>query len=106
MIETITKKTHPREWAIIKKVLPNYRKRIAHLSIQKSTTLYGRFWNGGSKTVWFLLRNGQTEQVAARNDYPFTAPDIEVDLTDGTIAISTGTFCGKASSACLYKVGD
>ena len=103
MFDTITKKTHPREWAIIKKVLPNYRKRTAILNHQDSVRLHGRYWDGGSRTTWFTMhRNGIVHQIASRNDYPFTAPEMEISITDGVVVVSAGTFCGKPSTACLY----
>ena len=108
MFETITKKTHPKEWAIIKKVLPNYRKRTAIMNYQDSVEFHGRYWDGGSRTVWYILRGNLVDQVPSRNDYPFTAKELEVDLVnpnDGgvsVIVVSAGTFCGKPATACLY----
>lgn len=111
MFETITKKSHPKEWAIIKKALPNYRKRTATIAITDKVSLYGRYWDGGSRTTWYIIRGNSVEQVQSRNDYPFTAPDQEVDLTnpkDGTVVmvVSSGTFCGKPATATLYKMGE
>lgn len=100
--ERITKKSHPKTWALLTRTLHNYRKRSATLHIQDDVSLTGRFWDGGSKTDWILTKNGTTQTVAPRNDFPFTTPDKDVDLTDGTIAISTGTFCGKSATASIY----
>jgi len=107
-METITKKSHPKEWAIIIKALPNYRKRSAFLHAnQTSVTLHGRYWDGGSRTTWHIIRGNLVEQVPSRNDYPFTSPETEIDLrnpNDGVsvMVVSSGTFCGKPSTASLY----
>ena len=100
--ETITKKTHPKTWALIERTITNYRKRSATLHIQDDVSLTGRFWDGGSRTDWTLTKNNTITAVALRSDFPFTAPDKDVDLTDGTIAISSGTFCGKTATASVY----
>ena len=108
MFEKITKKTHPREWAIILKALPSYRKRSAYLSFQDKVSLSGRYWDGGSRTVWHIITGSLVNQVPSRSDFPFTAPpDTEIDLAnpnDGAkvMVISSGTFCGKPSTAHLY----
>ena len=100
--ERITKKTHPKTWALIVRTITNYRKRSATLHIQDDVTLTGRFWDGGSRTDWTLTKNNTITAVASRSDFPFTTSDKDVDLTDGTIAISSGTFCGKTATASVY----
>lgn len=108
MLEKITKKTHPIEWALILKALPSYRKRSAFLSIQDTVSLSGRYWDGGSRTVWHIINGNSVEQVPSRNDFPFIAPDIEVDLNNFELpgvlitVVSSGTFCGKPSFAHVY----
>jgi len=106
-MEKITQKSHPKEWAIIKKVLPNYRKRSAYIHRQSSVSLYGRYWDGGSRTVWYIVRGSLVEIAPSRNDSPLTAPDIEINLdnqNDGVtvMVVSSGTFCGKPATASLY----
>ena len=98
----ITKNTHPKEWAILTKYCPSYRKRRAFFTVTESVALSGRYWDGGSKTNWRIIKDGTIQQISDRQDFPFSAPDTTVDLLDGTIVIATGTFCGKTSTAHIY----
>ena len=100
---TIRKASHPEKWAMITKAFPGYRKRTAVWVQSDNVTLTGRYWDGGSKSDWRLLDEArEVVSVSGRHDFPFTAPDIEIDLMDGTIAIDCGTYCGKQASAYLY----
>ena len=103
--EEISKSSHPKEWAIILRCFPSYRKRKANLVITENTTLHGRYWSEGSISRYAFVRtfDGDVVQIANRNDYPFTAPDVEVDLTDGTQVVQCGVFCGKPGQAYLYR---
>jgi hypothetical protein len=99
----ITKQSHPKEWALLKKTCLNYKKRSALLIETESTELTGRYWSDGSidrYSIWNPA--GQMTVVPNRQDYPFTAPDTEVDLMDGTVVVQCGVFCGKPGTAFLY----
>jgi hypothetical protein len=103
-IETITSTTHPKEWALIKEAFPGYRKRRANLVRVESVTLSGRYWDGGSISRYCVVTGGVTfKHIPQRSDFPFTAPDIEVELNGDTVVIQWGIFCGKPSQAYLYK---
>lgn len=101
----ITKKSHPVEWALILKAFPTYRKRSALIITTDSTSLSGRYWSDGSISRYSVLHPGNPDAVSLgnRNDYPFTAPDVEVNLLDGTQVIQCGVFCGKPGQAYLYR---
>lgn len=100
----ITKASHPQEWALILKAFPNYRKRAALLIETESTSLTGRYWDEGSISKYVVVDPaGGMKLAPRRNDYPFTAPDPDVDLTDGTQVIQCGVFCGKNGNAYLYR---
>ena len=101
----ITKKSHPKEWALITKAFPHYRKRKAVLVETESTSLTGRYWDDGSISRYAIITMpiGTVLQKANRNDFPFTAADTEVDLTDGTQVVQCGIFCGKQGLAYLYR---
>jgi hypothetical protein len=88
----ITKKSHPAEWRLILLAFPNYRKRTANVVETENTTLHGRYWDGGSISRYAIIGPAKTvNQIPNRNDFPFTAPDIEVDLMDGRQVVQ----CGK-----------
>jgi len=102
--QEITKSSHPTEWALILKCFPNYRKRKANLIMTERTTMYGRYWSDGSISRYAIVApGGEITQVPNRNDYPFTTPDEETDLTDGTQVVQCGVFCGKPGQAYLYR---
>ena len=99
----ITRKNNPKAWAIIKKVLPNYRKKSAVLYVGKDVMLSGRFWDSGSLTEWFVGDpKNILHTIKQRQDFPFEALDKIIDLTNGDAAVSTGYFCGKAATAAIY----
>ena len=100
----ITKKSHPNEWAIIKRCFPTYRKRSATIITTESTELSGRYWSEGSISRYAVITPaGELLQKGNRNDFPFTAADETVDLTDGTQVVQCGVFCGKKGNAYLYR---
>jgi hypothetical protein len=100
----ITKKSHPAEWRLILLAFPNYRKRTANVVETENTTLHGRYWDGGSISRYAIIGLAKTvNQIPNRNDFPFTAPDIEVDLMDGRQVVQCGVFCGKPGQAYLYR---
>jgi hypothetical protein len=99
----ITSKSHPKLWALVKKAIPEYRKRSATVYHTENISLTGRYWDGGSLSEYIKLGiDGSVSSVPRRNDFPFTAPDPEIDLTDGTIYVETGTFCGKPRVANIW----
>jgi hypothetical protein len=99
----ITKASHPKEWALIKKAVSNYKKRSALLVETESMSLTGRYWSEGSIDYYKKIHpDGRIEHLGNRQDYPFTAPDEEVDLMDGTQVVQCGVFCGKPGTAFLY----
>ena len=103
----ITKKSNPKAWAIIKKALPNYSKRSASLHVYDDVELTGRYWDEGSLTEWqILVGGGQVQSVGNRRDFPFQAQNTKVDLTGGKMAVSSGYFCGKVSTAALWVAVD
>jgi hypothetical protein len=92
---------------MILKAFPSYRKRTAVWVQTDTVTLTGRYWDDGSKSYYKTIdANGcnGVSTVCDRNDYPFTAPDAEVDLADGTVVVQCGVFCGKAGYAYLYTI--
>jgi len=100
----LTKKDNPKEWAVILRAFPDYRKRSAYLFECNSTSLTGRYWSDGSISYYKIIGpTGAVQTVANRQDYPFTAPDQEVDLTDGTQVVQCGIFCGHKGNAYLYR---
>jgi len=100
----ITKKTHPKEWALIVRAFPNYRKRKAYIIETESTDLSGRYWSEGSISRYAVITTaGTVVQKPNRNDFPFTAPDETVDLMDGTQVVQCGVFCGRPGGAYLYR---
>ena len=102
--QNITKKSHPKEWALIKRCFANYRKRTALIITTESTMLSGRYWSEGSISRYSVIDpKGNMTIKGNRNDFPFTAPDDEVDLTDGTQVVQVGVFCGKPGQAYLYR---
>ena len=102
---TITKASHPKEWALIKLAFPDYKKHRALMIETESTTLTGRYWSDGSKDNYVTVNaNGckGLSKVCDRHDYPLATPDAVVDLTDGTKVVQCGIFCGKPGHAYLY----
>ena len=100
----ITKSSHPAEWALILRCFPSYRKRKANIVETESTELSGRYWDDGSKSVYRIIHvHGEIVDLGDRSDYPFQAPDIEVDLLDGTQVVQCGIFCGRPGQAYLYR---
>jgi hypothetical protein len=103
MSQTITKKSHPDQWAIIKRAFPDYRKRTARWVQTESVTLFGRYWDEGSKSYYKIVStNNNVSVVPCRHDYPFMAPDEVVELTPETMVVQCGIFCGKKGTAYLY----
>lgn len=101
--QNITKKSHPVEWALILRAFPSYRKRSAVIITTESTELSGRYWSDGSISRYVLLNGGLHTAMPNRNDYPFTAPDEVIDLTNGMKVVQCGVFCGKPGQAYLYR---
>jgi hypothetical protein len=104
----ITKKSHPKEWALIMLACPGYRKRSAILTETDNVELNGRYWDGGSMSNYWILSgvdgpSVSVDAVGRRNDYPFTGPEREVDLTTGTQVVQCGVFCGRSGYAYLYR---
>ncbi len=102
----ITKQSHPAEWALILRCFPSYRKSRANIIETESTTLSGRYWDDGSLSYYRVIHAGPDDSVVRlgnRTDFPFTTPDIEVDLMDGTVVVQCGIFYGKPGQAYLYR---
>lgn len=100
----ITRKSHPAEWALILRCFPSYRKRSATIITTESTMLSGRYWSEGSISRYVVIgAAGGKVPKGNRNDFPFTAADETVDLTDGTKVVQCGVFCGKPGCAYLYR---
>jgi hypothetical protein len=100
---SITKTSHPKQWAVILAAFPNYRKRKALMIETESVSLHGRYWDDGSISKYVIVDpSGGMKLAPRRNDFPFTAPDPEIDLADGTQVVQCGVFCGKPGTAYLY----
>ena len=99
----ITKQSHPKEWALITKAFPSYRRRKAVMIETESTSLTGRYWDDGSISYYAVITGTDQSIRSNRQDFPFTAPDEVIDLTDGTQVVQCGIFCGKPGLAYLYR---
>ncbi len=95
-------KTH-KAWALLKRVLPNYRKHSAFLHVEDYVTLTGRFWDGGSRDSYVVINlDGSVKHLAGRTDFPFSAPDERIELHTVKAVIQYGTFCGKTSTVKIH----
>ena len=84
----------------------SYRKQKAIVVIADSVSLFGTYWDGGSRNSYtFINMDTRTlkfgEQYApAQFGGPKETP--EIVLNPGTICVSTGVFCGKKATATVY----
>ncbi len=101
----ITKQSHPTEWALILRCFPSYRKRRANIIETETTSLTGRYWDDGSKSVYRVVHpDDSVVDLGDQNDFwDQGAPDVEVDLMDGTQVVQCGIFCGRPGQAYLYR---
>ena len=99
MSEYVNTKALPEN---LRKLLPSgYRKRTVRIVVTDSVSPFGYWWDGGSRTDWSHYRKGQRQSIVLPG-YPFTesAPSIEID--EHNIVVTSGTFCGKTATACIY----
>ena len=120
----LNKRTHSAEFAaalrIVRAALPAYRKHSILLTLTDSVQLTGRYWSGGSRSVYIGLRFEPPSSAAGfgaaegrwrpARQFPSIAPapfgpggdDETVPLTATYCVVETGTFCGKESTAHLF----
>jgi hypothetical protein len=86
----------------------NYRKRNVFHTVTNSVALNGRYWSGGSKTVYVLYRADGTTYGFA--DLPYMATREQMDeryaIGDGETVVALGTFDGKTATAHIYTKGN
>ena len=116
----LNKRTHSAEFTaalrIVRAALPAYRKHSILVTVTDSVQLTGRYWSGGSKSVYIGLRfeppRSETglgywhraRQFPAVSPPPFGpgGDDETVPLTATYCVLKTGTFYGKESTAHLF----
>ena len=110
----LNKRTHSAEFAaalrIVRAALPAYRKQSIIVTVTDSVALQGRYWSGGSKSVYIGLRYVPPGTWTPARQFPSIAPppfgpggdDETVGLTATYCVIETGTVCGKDSTAHLF----
>jgi hypothetical protein len=96
--------TDHKLWDLVKKAVPGYKKKSATLVPGKSVHITGNYWDGGSISRYYFgnTLTGKVIGVSQRNDFPFTAPDDEIVLTDDHFVVQCGIFCGKPGGAYLH----
>jgi uncharacterized protein (TIGR02996 family) len=87
--------------ARLRKTFPRYRKRSALLEVTTTVTLAGRYWSGGSKSTYVLVRDGKVSVFLDID--PFRGNDRETTrLNKGEIIVRGGTFCGKEATMVVH----
>jgi hypothetical protein len=105
-MHTIELKTAPELARIVRAADGAYRKTKARLVINPTCTLYGTYWDGGSRTTYTAV-NLATMRAASAEQFappqfggPAAAPT--VDIPEGIAIVATGVFCGKPATASVY----
>jgi hypothetical protein len=106
IMETINIREYPKIKDLLKKALPNYRKRGAFLSVCESVAISGTYWSGGSRDSYIKadLSGRVLESLPQYNPPQFGGPkeDPRVYLDDFHVVISCGIFCGKTATVHIY----
>jgi hypothetical protein len=90
----------------IKCVKGHTRKKHVAIVCRSQCSLYGGYWDGGSRTEWFQLdlQTGQRERLT----YPTSPPQFgggdapTVSVPRGKAIVSGGVFCGKDATLRLH----
>jgi hypothetical protein len=105
-METITLKDRPDLQKIVKMVDPKCRKAKAFLHRRNEVALSGTYWDGGSRSSYYLVNLATNEVTAAGRDAPVQFGGPRVDpvqkIEVGFAVVELGTFCGKPATPAIY----
>jgi hypothetical protein len=105
-METVTLKDRPDLLKIIRAVDPKFRKQKAFLHHRNEVTLSGTYWDGGSRSSYFLvnLDTGYVKPAAhyAPPQYGGPRQDPVQKIEAGFAVVEMGIFCGKPATPSIY----
>jgi len=107
---SIERNERPELWAILKRALPDYRKRSFALVLTDSVTPLGTSWDGGSRSFYVVCNpdgsNPRPAKLGPNTGWPNFATPEPTAVTREQIVIQGGTFRGKTAPATLYLPTD
>jgi hypothetical protein len=93
-------KSFPGVKELLAKTFPAYKGRKFNLNIQRTISFHDLNWDGGSRTVYYLV-NTETEEVMKVNNSqaPWSKFCLDAlqdrDIPKNCIIVSQACFCGK-----------
>ena len=102
-METITLKDHPKIAALVRQFS---KKHKAFLRRQTAVALDGTCWDGGSRSVYYLVHIDSRHAEALPSSVPpqFGGPTVVPTkaIQPGYAIVEAGTFCGKPATPTVY----
>ena len=84
----------------------SYNGRKIHLEVEREVTLYGTYWDGGSRSSYSAHRIADGASIALPQYDPpqFGGPRIAPKLTipEGVLIVRHSIFCGKDSGLAIF----
>jgi hypothetical protein len=105
-MEVVILKDRPDLQKIVKMVDYKFRKAKAYLHRRNEVTLSGTYWDGGSRSKYYLvdLHGGAVSECAGVAPAQFGGPRVDPvqRVEPGFAVVEMGTFCGKPSTPSIY----
>jgi hypothetical protein len=95
---------NPQVQALLRSAGVNSRKKKVFIHKSEKVTCSGTYWDGGSRSSYILVKNGQSVPVAGTGAPQFNGgrPETVLDLDENTFAVEVGVFCGKPATPAIY----
>ena len=106
MYHKVTLKQCPEVKAVILAAFPGYRKHDAYLDPCTDVSLWGTYWDGGSRREYCAVElatkrsQGAPQYAPAQFGGPVTSPVVSIPL--GVVIVAGGVSCGKPATATVY----
>lgn len=93
-------KSFPGVKELLAKTFPDYKGRKFNLSIQRTISFHDLNWDGGSRTVYYLVNTDTEEVMKVDNSHaPWSKFSLDAlqdrDIPKNCIIVSQACFCGK-----------